>query len=117
MPSDNTPSGQAERLRRRAPLVPLAIILLIVWAALFGDKGVLRMLQARRQKASLEQQVAEKLAVNEQLKKEIQRLQTDRAYIEDVARRELGMVRDGEVVYQFPAAPSGAAADSGRPLP
>ncbi|MDK2848104.1 MAG: cell division protein DivIC [Desulfuromonadales bacterium] len=87
---------------RRVPLVPVVIILLILGAGLFGDKGALRMLQARRQKAELERQVAEKQDVNRSLKQEIKRLKTDRSYIETLARRELGMVGDGEVVYQFP---------------
>jgi cell division protein FtsB/cell division protein DivIC len=95
----------------------LGIILLILGAALFGEKGVLHMLQARRQKTSLEQRIAENHAVNEGLKKEIERLQADRTYIEVLARRELGMVRDGEVVYQFPAAPSASTTGSDLALP
>ena len=61
------------------------------------------MLQARRHKADLERQVAEKQDVNRALKQEINLLKTDRNYIEALARKELGMVGDGEVVYQFPS--------------
>ena len=88
---------------RRIPLVPVVIILLILGAGLFGEKGALRMLQARRHKSALERQVAEKQDVNRALKQEINLLKTDRNYIEALARQELGMVGDGEVVYQFPS--------------
>lgn len=95
---------------RRIPLVPVIIILLILGAGLFGEKGALHMLQARRHKADLERQVAEKQDVNRALKQEINLLKTDRNYIESLARKELGMVGDGEVVYQFPSDKS----DSGK---
>lgn len=96
-------TSSARSLGRRIPLVPVVIILLILGAGLFGEKGALRMLQARRQKAALEQQIAEKQDVKRILKQEINLLKTDRNYIEALARKELGMVGDGEVVYQFPS--------------
>lgn len=101
MAHPKTTSGASSYVRR-VPLVPVVIILLILGAGLFGEKGALHMLQARRQKAQLERQVAEKQEINNTLKQEIKRLKTDRSYIETLARRELGMVGDGEVVYQFP---------------
>lgn len=88
---------------RRIPMVPVVIILLVLGAGLFGEKGALRMLQARRQRADLERQVGESQRVNQELKEEIHRLKTDRSYIEALARKELGMVGDGEIVYQFSA--------------
>jgi len=36
------------------------------------------------------------------LRAEIRRLRDDRDYWEQLARKELGMVREGEIVYQFP---------------
>jgi cell division protein FtsB/cell division protein DivIC len=95
-------NSSARSSGRRIPLVPVVIILLILGAGLFGEKGALRMLQARRQKSDLDRQVAEKQEVNRVLKQEINLLTTDRNYIEALARKELGMVGDGEVVYQFP---------------
>lgn len=96
---------------RRIPLIPVVIILLILGAGLFGEKGALRMLQARHQKSALERQVAEKQDVIRDLKHEINLLKTDRNYIEALVRQELGMVGDGEVVYQFPSEKS----DSDKP--
>jgi cell division protein FtsB len=38
---------------------------------------------------------------NQRLKEEVRRLQQEKRYIEDIARRELGMVKEGEIIYQF----------------
>jgi cell division protein FtsB/cell division protein DivIC len=38
---------------------------------------------------------------NRKLKEEVRRLQTERKYIEEIARKELGMVKEGEIIYQF----------------
>jgi cell division protein FtsB len=35
------------------------------------------------------------------LREEVKRLQRDKRYIEEIARKELGMVKEGEVIYQF----------------
>ncbi|ABA88000.1 septum formation initiator family protein [Syntrophotalea carbinolica DSM 2380] len=100
--ANSKPTARVRSLGQRIPLVPVVIILLVLGAGLFGEKGALRMLQARRQKMDLERQVAAKQNINRELKQEIKQLKTDRIYIETLARKELGMVGDGEVVYQFP---------------
>ena len=38
---------------------------------------------------------------NQKLKEEVKRLQSDKRYIEEIARKELGMVKEGEIIYQF----------------
>jgi cell division protein FtsB/cell division protein DivIC len=35
------------------------------------------------------------------LREEVKRLQRDKRYIEEIARKELGMVKEGEIIYQF----------------
>jgi cell division protein FtsB/cell division protein DivIC len=35
------------------------------------------------------------------LKEEVRRLQNEKRYIEEIARKELGMVKEGEIIYQF----------------
>ena len=41
-------------------------------------------------------------AENEKLKLEIVALKTDRRYLESIARKDFGLVRSNEVIYQFP---------------
>lgn len=82
-------------------LIPVLLILIIFGFALFGQKGILRTLQASRHHASLEAELQKQEAVIQQLKKEIRALRSDRKYLESIARRELGMVKKDELVYQF----------------
>lgn len=85
----------------RLNLWPLALVALILGFALFGDRGILHMVKLAGQKADMEQQIAEAEAENKVLRGEIDSLRSDRRYIERVARTELGMVRDDELVFQF----------------
>jgi cell division protein FtsB len=81
--------------------VPVLLALLLLGFALFGDRGILRALQAGRQKAALQEEVRQLEAVNAELRREIESLRNDRRYLEAIARKELGMVKDDELVYQF----------------
>lgn len=85
----------------RLNLWPLALVTLLLGFALFGERGILHMLKLAGQKASLSQELAESEAQNEKLRSEINSLRSDRRYIERIARTELGMVRDDELVFQF----------------
>ena len=38
---------------------------------------------------------------NRKLKEEVRRLQYEKPYIEEIARKELGLVKEGEIIYQF----------------
>lgn len=95
-------------LPRRLPVVPLLLALLLLGFALFGDRGILRAVQAGRQKAALQEEVRQLEAANTELRQEIESLRNDRRYLEAIARKELGMVKDDELVYQFRSAPKTA---------
>lgn len=97
-------SAQAQDLRPgggRLNLLPLALLAVLLGFALFGDRGILHMMKLSGQKEVLSQAVAEVESQNEALRVEINSLRSDRRYIEQVARTELGMVRDDELVFQF----------------
>ena len=104
---------------RRIPWWAVLIIAALLALALFGDKGVLRALQANRQKSQLEAEVKALEAANAGLRKEIEALRGDRRTIENLARKELGMVKDDELVYQFRTRPplSGAVSSPAREEP
>ncbi len=99
----------------RLPLIPVLLILIILGFALFGQRGILRTLQASRHHAALEAEVQQQEAVIRQLKQEIEALRSDRKYIEAIARRELGMVKEDELVYQFAQGSDKGAADTEPP--
>lgn len=80
---------------------PLAVVALILGFAFFGDRGILYMLKISGQKADLVQKITDVESDNQALRGEIDSLRGDRRYIERIARTELGMVRDDELVFQF----------------
>ena len=67
--------------------------------ALVGDKGLLKMLQARQQYRSLEQTLADARSENARMREEARRLREDPNAIEEIARRELGLIKPGEKLF------------------
>ncbi len=96
-----SPAQASHPDRGRLNLWPLALVALILGFALFGDRGILHMLKLSGQKTTLVQKLTAFETQNEGLRVEIAALRNDRRYIERIARTELGMVRDDELVFQF----------------
>ena len=66
---------------------------------LVGDRGLLAMMRARREYDTAAAAVARQRAENARLREEARRLREDPAAIEEIARRELGLIRPGEKVF------------------
>jgi len=77
----------------------LFVASLIVVDALVGDRGLVAMLRARHEYDELSASVARQRAENAKLRETARRLQDDAAAIEEVARRELGLIKPGERVF------------------
>ena len=89
----------ASRGRRLLRPVLLFITVVIVVDAIAGEKGLLALLEARREYAALERSLARARAENAELRDTARRLREDPAAIEEAARRELGLIRPGEVLF------------------
>ncbi len=72
---------------------------LIVVDGLFGERGLLAMLRARQEYDQLATTLARQRAENARLREDVRRLNDDPRAIEEVARRELGLIRRGEKVF------------------
>ena len=57
------------------------------------------MRRARKQYDAVAAAIAKQRAENDRLREEIRRLEDDPATIEELARRELGLIRPGEKVF------------------
>ncbi|HPQ43295.1 MAG TPA: septum formation initiator family protein [Syntrophales bacterium] len=68
---------------------------------LFGNGGFTDYRMLKEKQAALEEANACIAAENDDLKREVLLLKTDPRHVETVARRELGMVKKGDIVYQF----------------
>ena len=90
-----------EAPKRRLPIWFIILVVVMLGLTFFGDRGILHVWKANKQKAELEKQIQTLEQVNAGLRQEIDALNNDLHTIESLARRELGMVRDDEQVYQF----------------
>jgi cell division protein FtsB len=81
----------------------LAVFLLgIVLVSLVGDQGLVAYWMLRAEREALRREVAELESRERALLREIEALRSDPSYIEQVARRELGFIKPGEIVVQLP---------------
>ena len=71
----------------------------LVIDALVGDKGLLAMIQARQTYRTLEASLADVRAENARLREQARRLREDPTAVEELARRELGMIKPGEKLF------------------
>lgn len=83
-------------------LIPAGCIAFILFFTVFGDKGLLRIYELRHDKSRIDTRLTDAKIENEKLKLEIVALKTDRRYLESIARKDFGLVRSNEVIYQFP---------------
>jgi cell division protein FtsB len=101
-------TGHPVRTRRIIHVILLLVAAVIVTDALVGDQGLIAMLRARRQYDQLAGDITRQRAENARLREEARRLRDDPAAIEEVARRELGLIRPGEKVFIVKDLPSPA---------
>jgi cell division protein FtsB len=98
--ADRGLGGLIPQLRGRAVqylLVFLGSVLVI--DALVGDKGVLQMLKKRQDLRALDQAVDATRVQNAQMRTEIERIKTDPTAIEEIARKDLGLIKPGEKLF------------------
>ena len=103
----STTPPRAGRRRRIIQLLLLFVASVIVIDGLVGDRGLLAMMRARHEYDTAAATVGRQRAENVRLREEARRLREDPAAIEEIARRELGLIRPGEKVFIIKdAAPS-----------
>ena len=87
---------------KRGILIPIVLLVsVMIFFTFFGDKGLLQVYRLRRELKEIERVNMELRQENERLRAEIANLRTNKKYIEELARKELGLVKKGEIVYQF----------------
>ena len=89
-------------MRKRLYLIPAVCITFILYFTVFGERGLLRIYHLNREKKDIQQRVDLIRTDNQRLVREIDALKNDRRYLESIARRDFGLVRQNETIYQFP---------------
>jgi cell division protein FtsB len=95
-PPKATLANRGRRLLRHALVF---ITLLIVVDAIAGEKGLLALLQARREYSALARSLDRARTENAELREMARRLREDPNAIEEQARRELGLIKPGEMLF------------------
>ncbi len=95
-PPKATLASRGRRLLRHGLVF---ITFVIVVDAIAGEKGLLALLQARREYSALERSLERARAENTGLRDLARRLREDPKAFEEQARRELGLIKPGEMLF------------------
>lgn len=79
----------------------VVFLLLMALLITFGNRGLVDNYLMSRRLAQLKSQSNEMTSENNELKNKILLLRNDLTYMEAVARKELGMVKKGDIVYRL----------------
>ena len=85
------------RMEKILTIVFVAAVLIF----LFGNKGFRNLVRSYREVSRLKNEFADLEKRNSKLKREIYLLEKEDSYIENIARRELGVISKDEVEYRF----------------
>jgi cell division protein FtsB len=87
--------------RRYLPPLLLAGAVVSVPALMLGETGLPRLRALEAERARIEEQISRHSAAIRTLRAEVQALKDDPAELERVARDQLGLVWQTELVFQF----------------
>jgi cell division protein FtsB len=108
VPTNETQSGSRRRnegtkqpglSRRLVHWLLLFVASVIIVDGLVGEKGLLAMLRARQEYDRLSSEISRQRTENARLREQVRRLTDDPSAIEEIARRELGLIKPGERVF------------------
>ncbi len=101
----NRPTSEIERGQRRRKSVLfwtlLGLVSYLLFFFFFGEMGLGHFFNMQKVHAQLTEELLVLQAENDELTQKIERLKYDSHYIESLARDQLGLVREGEWVYEF----------------
>ena len=87
--------------KKRILILVLFLFFIFGFFTFFGDKGIIHLLRLQKEWGRIKEANVRIEEENRKLREEVKRLQYEKRYIEEIARKELGMVKEGEVIYQF----------------
>lgn len=99
-------------LRANAPIFIWTGLALLVVQDVFGTHGVLAMRRSQREAAEIRKEIQKLNDENRQLQDRVKDLRSDPQAIEEIARRDMGLARAGELIFKLPAKTPDADAQS-----
>jgi cell division protein FtsB len=83
-------------------LALLFLGLVVAWLG-FGERGFIHLYRMDRERQTYLEKINKLERENRELLDEIQRLRSDREYVENLGRREMGLLKEDEIMYRFEA--------------
>ena len=85
----------------KIPLIVICILApLATWLG-FSDHGFVHLYRTEMERQAYIERIRQLTEENQALLDEINRLRTDKDYIESVARKQFNMIKKNEVIYRF----------------
>ncbi len=82
----------------------VVVVLALAVMSVVGNRGLIRLYHLRQERAALEREIEQLSAAKAALAAEVQGMRIDPSRIEAIAREDLGLVKPGELVFEFPSA-------------
>jgi cell division protein FtsB len=93
--------GSEKKRSWEVPLLILGVMIaVVVWVG-FGERGLMHLYRTEMERQAHLERIQRLAKENQKLLEEIKRLRTDMEYVEAVARKELNLIKENEVVYRF----------------
>lgn len=91
--------AKQNRGKRIGQILAIVFAIVLMVDAVVGDRGLLAQRRASREFEAVTRALELKRMENARLQEEVRRLKNDPTAIEELARRELGLIRPGEKVF------------------
>lgn len=92
----------SETDRKKVLLYSVLIVTVVGAWSVFGPYGALKYYGVANELHEIQSQNEQLRETNTALQQEIHKLKNDPVYLEEVARREFGLIKKNEVIYEFP---------------
>ena len=89
-------------MQKKLYILPIIAVVFILYFTIFGDRGLLKIYHLSREKGEVQRRLDAIKGENMKLVREVDALKNDKRYLESIARKDFGLVRSNEVIYQFP---------------
>ena len=76
--------------------------LIIAWLA-FGERGFIHLYKMEKERQVYLERIRQLEEANQELLEQINRLRSDKKYMESQVRKELGLIKENEIIYRFGA--------------
>ena len=106
-PSNSLESGviphRRRRRRRTTSFIVLLIAVVLLGNAVVGENGLIALHRANRELVATFAVIEALRSENDNLREEVRMLREEPLKVEEIARRELGLIRPGEKVFIVPS--------------